>query len=320
MKKYLDTLLPRSLQSHRSILAAIVLAGTQLLNQGCVLDRSGILRPTEDASADGSFEAGRIDSSILEDGGNDAGNIDSGDVSDGGIVDSGTAVLDAHITDAQADADTPTDSGEIRDAGPIMIDCGRGLIPGFPLSYDIPTGMSIAAESAVASRMPGASVTTGINWGDAPGFDFFTFDAGSPSRATGNHIYTTPGTYVVTWFVNETECGMQTFTVVNGSTTRPLCTGFSVSRNDFRVGETTNLQLIASPRSSSPGDSPLISHFTNLPTVPNTLSMSGTGVVTITAQSPPGAGTYSLMSWVTTPRGENANCPTSTTTTLTVRP
>jgi len=317
MKKYLDTLLPRSLQSHRSILAAILLSGTQLLSQGCFLDRSGLSRPTEDASADGSFEAGRIDSSTLEDGGNDAGNIDSGDISEGGIMDSGTAMPDAHITDAQADADTPTDSGELRDAGPIMIDCGRGLIPGFPLSYDIPTGMSIAAESAVASRMPGASVTTGINWGDAPTFEVFTFDAGSPSRATGNHIYTTPGTYVVTWFVNETECGMQTFTVVDGTRTIPSCTGFSLSSADIRIGEMVTLRLFASPRSPAPGDSPLTYNFGNLPAVPNLVSTTGISTTSITAQNPPGPGSYVLQGYILTPRGERANCPSPT---LTVRP
>ncbi len=249
---------------------------------------------------------------------------------DSGNTDAGAEISDVQLTDAQsedaqttADAtDTMNDSGFTSDrpdtgSPPVIINCGRGPSPSYPLSYGIPTGTTVPAEIAIANSMPDGSNVVEINWGDAPTYERIAFDSSTPSRALGNHVYASTGMVTAAWRINGAECGRQSFSVVDRGATLPRCTGFSVSSADIRVSEMTTLRLFGSPRSPAAGDSPLSYNFGNLPTVPNGRSLSGISTITIAAENPPGAGSYALQGWVITPRGERADCPS---TILTVRP
>src|SRR3989304_7917622 len=305
MKKLLE-ILPLPRKYHRLLLAGI-LSANQFYGTSCSLARSVILSP--------GIDSGVTDSSYNVEGGETDGNLD--DAFDSGeFPDSGN---DSSTTDAPSREDTGRDASQ-DSSFPARERCGRGLIPSFPLSYDIPTGMTVPAEVGIADRMPDARVIAGIIWGDALSIEMVNFNAALRSQALTNHVYLTSGTYAATWFVNETECGMQTFTVVDGARTRPSCTSstFESSVDTIPVGGSTTLIIGGVPRSPASGDSPLRYYIENAPTSSGMISFVGpTNRALITATNPPGPGSYSLLNWVITPRGERADCPSPT---LTVRP
>ncbi len=293
MKKFLEHL-PIS-PKHQRLLMAAILSASQIAAapqvSGCLLNRSPIYGPPGDS--------GITDTSSL----------------DGGELDGNIVEADAPIDhDGNISMDSGNDSGESDSDISTIVNCGEGLTPGYPLSWDIPTGLSIPAEVAVANRLPTTHVAE-INWGDSPTFETVPFTTmGSSGEARANHMYSSPGEVTAIWRLDGVECGRQTFTVVNGGTTTPRCTGFSVSSPDIRIGEMTTLRLFATPRSSNPGDSPLNYAFRNLPTLPDMVNTTGISTTTITAER---EGLFTLAGSATTPRGEVATCPE---TTLTVRP
>lgn len=335
--------------SHRTLIGLI------LASQACALEHTA--RPIEsdgnpessatDTSNDSNPDVATVETGV--DGGTDTAatdtSVDTGnDTSDAFVVDTGNETYD--VVDATNDTpdsvasrdsgvdvivtDTPTvdtsipdtavtpDTVTITDSGS-PIRCGRGLIPGYSLSYGIPTGTTVSAEIAAADRTPDSSVIAEINWGDSPTAERIPFDMSTPSHANGNHTYTAVGTVTAVWSLSGMECGRQTFSIVDGTRTRPSCSSFVFDGSDnIRVGESTTLRINAFPRSMSPGDSPLTYHIGNLPTIPNTTSYVGPTTITrITATNPPGAGTYTLSGRACSPRNECATCPSPI---LTIRP
>lgn len=283
--------LPSTRYTQRVILAGILSLGQ--MTAGCMLDRSVIIAPPRDSAA---VDGGEGDSGEIMDADIDA-SFDSSTI-DTGTVD---APVIADVGTDTADAVTPTDTG-IDTNFPARERCGSGLLLSYPfMTLGVSTGTAIQAELAVADRMPDPGVVTGIAWGDSPTIDMVTFDAALPSRAIATHTYTRTGPVTVTWFVNETECGMQTFNVVNN-----ICTGFSVS-SPTRVGDSVTLTLINSRASGS-----TMYSWGNLPAVPNSATRTGMNSLTFTVQNPPGPGTYRLTGRITESSGQFFDCPGTT--------
>ncbi len=269
MKKLFDYLpIPRS---QKRLLLAAILSASQLAaasyESGCTLDRSGTGRAIADAGSDGDS-----------------------------------------IPDSEIAADTGTisedDSGTLEeDSGPPppTVHCGRGLIPGFPLTAGIPEGTAMPVEIAVGR--PGPTDTAEADFGDAT-VEAAPVIAGDFAPTT--HTYTGTEARTLIWRLNGAECGRQTFDVI-----RNTCTGSSVSSSEIRVGEAVTLRLFNS--STSPDDTYV---WNNLPTDPNTVSQVGISTITITSEDPPGSGAYPLDGRIIKSSGQYFQCPPTTLTVL----
>ncbi len=85
------------------------------------------------------------------------------------------------------------------------------------------------------------------------------------------------------------------------------CSMMSISSGSIRVGEAATIRLFTF--NSIPGDAPLSYFFGNLPAAPTNMVRSGVATYTVTAQNPPGPGSYAISGWVTSPGGRRADCP-----------
>lgn len=96
------------------------------------------------------------------------------------------------------------------------------------------------------------------------------------------------------------------------SSTTLSCDAMNISRTDMRIGDQATLQAFVT--NNIPSDAPLSYFFINLPTSGTTSVRTAYNTYTFTAQV---MGMYNLQSWVTSPNGRRADCPSRN---ITVRP